>query len=69
MKWGAAFARIFSQQRHSLSPATQAVLRLARLERDIDHALAERKANRPALKAQARSDASKRGWMTRRAGA
>lgn len=35
----------------------------------ISAALAVRKANRAALKAQARSDAAKRGWQTRRAGA
>jgi hypothetical protein len=35
----------------------------------INAALADRKANRPALKAQARSDAAKRGWISRRAGA
>ena len=35
----------------------------------LNAALAERKANRAALEAQARSDAAKRGWMTRRAGA
>lgn len=32
----------------------------------INASLAVRKANRPALKAQARSDAAKLGWETRR---
>lgn len=35
----------------------------------LDAALADRKANRAALKAQARSDAARKGWETRRAGA
>jgi len=35
----------------------------------LNAALAYRKANRAELQAQARSDASKRGWETRRAGA
>jgi hypothetical protein len=35
----------------------------------LNAALAYRKANRDELQAQARSDAAKRGWVSRRAGA
>jgi hypothetical protein len=33
----------------------------------IEAALAERKRNRPAYRAQERSDASRKGWVTRKA--
>lgn len=36
--------------------------------RDISRSLKARKRNRPQIKAQARSEASRRGWQTRRAG-
>lgn len=55
--------------RGAFGPSRSAVAALREDRFGINASLAARKANRPALKAQARSDAAKRGWISRRAGA